>query len=126
MWGMWKEAITPGVSEDEEREVRRVAESAVWEPGNQTEALDPEVNRIKMEILGRKEWMRESPFSLPFPFPVMQLFRSKRDEISCEEKKGVKEDADKMMIRTRVPSRTPLLLAPGHSNGARGERDARC
>jgi hypothetical protein len=48
----WPEALVPAVAAEEEPEIRRVADTAIWDP------LDEPISRIKREILERKPYLR--------------------------------------------------------------------
>ncbi|KAH6651924.1 hypothetical protein BKA67DRAFT_572422 [Truncatella angustata] len=54
----WPEAIVPAVGPEEEAEIRRVAEAAVFDPNQESDELLVEVNEIRNEILTRKDYMR--------------------------------------------------------------------
>ncbi|KAK0724424.1 acetyltransferase [Lasiosphaeris hirsuta] len=53
----WPEAMVPTVSSEEEAEIDRVAETAVWDPRSDTDPLSDGPREIEKEILGRKEYM---------------------------------------------------------------------
>jgi hypothetical protein len=55
----WPEAVVPGVGEEEEAEIRRVAGTVHWDPNEESDHLADEVQRARKEILGRGEYMRE-------------------------------------------------------------------
>jgi hypothetical protein len=53
----WPEAMVPAVAAEEEAEIRRVADTAIWDPRHDADALDEPVSRIKREILERKPYI---------------------------------------------------------------------
>jgi hypothetical protein len=60
----WPEALVPAVSAEEEAEISRVADTAVWDPDFTSDPLLDGVREIEKEILGRKAYMSMIP-SLP-------------------------------------------------------------
>lgn len=60
----WPEALVPAVSAEEEAEISRVADTAVWDPDFTSDPLLDGVREIQKEILGRKAYMSMVP-SLP-------------------------------------------------------------
>jgi hypothetical protein len=62
----WLEAQVPAVGEEEEAEIRRIAETADWKwlPG--AEVLDIPVSRIKKELLEGKEYLRKFDLEVEF------------------------------------------------------------
>jgi hypothetical protein len=48
----------PAVAAEEEPEIRRVADTAIWDPRHDADALDEPISRIKREILERKPYLR--------------------------------------------------------------------
>lgn len=55
----WPEAQTPAVSAEEEAEIRRVADTAVFNPDQTSDALDVPVGETRREILAKKSYMRK-------------------------------------------------------------------
>jgi hypothetical protein len=55
----WPEALGPEVGEEEEGEIRRVAEAAVFDPNQADSHLTDEAVRVKKEILARQDYMGE-------------------------------------------------------------------
>jgi len=53
----WPEAVVPNVSNEEEAEINRVAEKAVWDPSSVTDPLSEGPRVIEEEILSRKGYM---------------------------------------------------------------------
>ncbi|KAK3357852.1 hypothetical protein B0T25DRAFT_517222 [Lasiosphaeria hispida] len=53
----WPEAVVPAVSLEEEAEINRVAETAVWNPTSGTDPLSDGPREIEKEILSRKGYM---------------------------------------------------------------------
>jgi len=58
---VWPEAQVPAVSREKEAEISRVAETAAWDPDYTSDPLLDGVWEIEKEILGRKEYMSETP-----------------------------------------------------------------
>lgn len=56
---VWPEAQVPAVSPEQEAEISRVADTAVWDPDYTSDPLLDGVREIEREILGRKEYMSE-------------------------------------------------------------------
>lgn len=54
---VWPDAMGPAVSEEEEAEFRRLAESAHWDPNEESDALSQPALDKKKEILTRKEYL---------------------------------------------------------------------
>ncbi|KAK9777610.1 putative Acetyltransferase-2 [Seiridium cardinale] len=54
----WPEAIVPPVSPGEEAEIRRVAETAFWDPNTGPDVFIEVTRPVKNEILARKPYMR--------------------------------------------------------------------
>lgn len=57
----WPEALVPAVSAEEEAEISRVADTAVWDPDFTSDPLLDGVREIEKEILGRKTYMSMVP-----------------------------------------------------------------
>ncbi len=60
----WPEALVPAVSAEEEAEISRVADTAVWDPDYTSDPLLDGMREIQSEILGRKTYMSIVPSSL--------------------------------------------------------------
>ncbi|GAB7357757.1 hypothetical protein MBLNU459_g0407t2 [Dothideomycetes sp. NU459] len=54
----WPEAIVPAVSPEEEAEFKRLADTAVFDPNTETDALLPPIQQARSEILARKPYLR--------------------------------------------------------------------
>jgi len=74
---VWEEALVPRVSEEEEEEIGRVAESVEWDPKPGSARMFDGVREIKEEILGRKEFMRGCDFCL-LDFLMIELLGQRR------------------------------------------------
>lgn len=57
----WPEAVIPAVSAEEAIEISRVADTAVWDPDDTSDALMDRVREIQDEILARKAYMSTGP-----------------------------------------------------------------
>ena len=57
----WPEAVVPAVGAEEEAEIRRVADTAIWDPIDADQHLES-VNKVKREILARKPYMSACNF----------------------------------------------------------------
>lgn len=57
----WPEALVPAVSAEEEAEILRVAETAVWDPDFTSDPLLDGVREIREEIASRKPYISVSP-----------------------------------------------------------------
>ncbi|SPQ25301.1 be2271e8-e575-4727-9cea-0151190e28ca [Thermothielavioides terrestris] len=53
----WPEAQVPAVSAEEEAEISRVADTAVWDPDSTSDPLQDAIREIKDELLARKPYM---------------------------------------------------------------------
>ncbi len=60
----WPEALIPAVSAEEEAEISRMADTAVWDPDDASDSLMDGAREIKNEILARKTYMSTVPSSL--------------------------------------------------------------
>ncbi len=60
----WPEALVPAVSAEEEAEIARVADTAVWDPDCTSDPLLDGMREIQKEILGRKTYISTMPSSL--------------------------------------------------------------
>ncbi|KAH8657931.1 acetyltransferase [Xylariales sp. PMI_506] len=54
----WAEAVIPAVSAEEEAEIRRVAETAVWDPNTAPDVLLEPIKEAKKKIFAKKQYMR--------------------------------------------------------------------
>ncbi|AEO70730.1 uncharacterized protein THITE_2122428 [Thermothielavioides terrestris NRRL 8126] len=57
----WPEAQVPAVSAEEEAEISRVADTAVWDPDSTSDPLQDAIREIKDELLARKPYMSRVP-----------------------------------------------------------------
>jgi len=53
----WPEAVVPAVDAAEEAEMQRVADTAIWDPNEESDGLVKPVQEAKREILARKEYI---------------------------------------------------------------------
>ncbi|KAK5989901.1 hypothetical protein PT974_08164 [Cladobotryum mycophilum] len=53
----WPEALVPAVSPEEEAEINRVAETAIWDPNEESDVLFAPINKIEKELMGDKPYM---------------------------------------------------------------------
>ncbi|RFU29309.1 hypothetical protein B7463_g7031, partial [Scytalidium lignicola] len=54
----WPEAVVLAAGPDEEAEIRRIADTAIWDPNTDSDELLLPIREIKNEILTRKPYMR--------------------------------------------------------------------
>ena len=64
----WSEAQVPSVPAEEEAEIVRVAESAIWDPDPTSDPLLNKPLKIKAELLARKPYMSMQSPSLQMPY----------------------------------------------------------
>jgi len=54
---VWADAVVPGVEKEEEREIRGLAESAVFDPKRECDVLLEPILEAKKEILDKKPYL---------------------------------------------------------------------
>jgi hypothetical protein len=54
----WLEAVGPAVGPEEEAEIRRIADTAIWDPKYDSDEFIALLRPIKNEIFGRKPYIR--------------------------------------------------------------------
>jgi hypothetical protein len=59
--------VVPAVSVEEEEEVKRVAETAVWKPNQESDVLLTRMVEARKELLAGKDYIRRFPI-LSHPF----------------------------------------------------------
>lgn len=55
----WPEAVVPSVSAEEEEKIRKVADTAHWDPNEETDVFIGPVRALREPLLAKKPYMRQ-------------------------------------------------------------------